>query len=423
MDPTESEGLDLHHVAPLGNDGVPDQNQAHYCMSCDFPMQGLYCVQCGQKNDDYRRSIFSLIKEFITSITAIESRIWRTWSTLIFKPGKVAREYADGRRNHWSSPIRVYLAMSILLFGFMSFTNTHLFSIDIDAKVKEGVEKPFEELSAEDIETKFQTHFFETQAAIDRRNANRDFSLIQKKFTGEDANFNVNISPVGIQNNVEFSEDEKAEIEKALEDTPEGVREFVQGFIDGASGDTKPEAEGDVSDDSEVNDAIEDTDDSVVDGPMINGQQLTKEDGVNMLVRFMKNPIMLTRSFNNRLPQLMFFMMPFTMLIGAMFIRGRGNALLYDHLVHAAYIHAFAFFLLFSGIVLSKFLSGEIVFRIIWVVILVYLPVSLKKMFQRGWFKTIWTAYGVGFIYVFILSIAMMALITQDISADLANRL
>ena len=33
----------------------------------------------------------------------------------------------------------------------------------------------------------------------------------------------------------------------------------------------------------------------------------------------------------------MFGMMPFTMLLGAMFIRGRGNALLYDHLVHTAY--------------------------------------------------------------------------------------
>ena len=35
----------------------------------------------------------------------------------------------------------------------------------------------------------------------------------------------------------------------------------------------------------------------------------------------------------------MFFMVPFAMRLGAIFIRGP-TALLYDHLIHAMYIHA-----------------------------------------------------------------------------------
>ena len=41
MEPTETEGLGMEHVAPLGEDSVPDVNQAHFCMSCEAPMNGL----------------------------------------------------------------------------------------------------------------------------------------------------------------------------------------------------------------------------------------------------------------------------------------------------------------------------------------------------------------------------------------------
>ena len=408
MDPTDTEGLDLHHIAPLSDDTIPDQNQAHFCMSCEHPMKGLFCAQCGQKNDDYRRSIFSLVKEFITSITAIESRIWRTWATLIFKPGKVARQFANGRRAYWSSPIRVYLAMSILLFGFMSLTNTHLFSIDIDATVKEGVNKPFDELAADEIETKFSFHAFETQAQIDARNTDRNFELIQRKLslTGKVLNLNVGPSGITASNKGEVSEEDKETAVEALDNlkdrSPEPVTDVINQISDAIE---EANAEGDPSK-------------AQGSGVIVNGQQIEQSDWIKFTTQFMKNPAVLTRSFNTWLPRLMFFMMPFTMLIGAMFIRGRGNALLYDHLVHAAYIHAFAFFLLFSGILLARVFPGDAVGNLIVIGLLIYLPLSLKGMFRRGWVKTVWTAYGVGAIYLFVLFVAMTLLILRDMSSS-----
>ena len=118
------------HVAPLSYDNIPDNNQAHYCFSCEAPNTGLYCANCGQKNDDFRRSIFSLIKEAILSVTALEGRIWRTWTALIVTPGRVAREFSNGRRTFWSSPVRIYLAMSILLFFVINLFSIQLISLD-----------------------------------------------------------------------------------------------------------------------------------------------------------------------------------------------------------------------------------------------------------------------------------------------------
>jgi len=76
LQPNES-NIDFGHIAPLDADNIPNDNQAHYCFSCEGPMKGAFCIACGQKNDNYRRGILSLIWELFTSITALEGHIWR----------------------------------------------------------------------------------------------------------------------------------------------------------------------------------------------------------------------------------------------------------------------------------------------------------------------------------------------------------
>lgn len=385
------EGVDATEAAivasMLASDNVPDANQSANCFSCKAPLKGLYCTECGQKNDNYRRSIFSLIADLFGSIFSLESRIWRTWGNLLFRPGKVAREFSDGRRMHWSSPVRVYLAMSIILFGFMGVTSTHLMSLDLDVQRKDGVTAPVTELTKDHLEVKWNTHFFETQRQIDERNEDRDFDLIEKWFAldmGEDAADIVEELKSGID-----------EINKDIED---------------------------IGNDSPLDDINigHETDDDGNFNLVLNGQQIGSKRTSEVITGFMKNPGTLTASFNKWLPRLMFIMMPFTMLFGALFIRDRKKALLFDHLVHAAYIHAVAFFLLFAGIIASKFISGMWVFGFIAVSLFFYLPISLKRMFGRGWFKTVLTTYTVGLIYLIVTSLALMGLIVWDVSKVIA---
>ena len=138
MEDIESAGLE--HVAPLEADNVPDSNQSHYCFACEAPMTGLYCAACGNKNDDMRRSIWSLGGELFASLTAFEGRIWKSLRSLIFKPGQMAREFSDGARTKWTSPIRMYLAMSILLFGYVSISQTQLVAFGAQKNSSDTVE-------------------------------------------------------------------------------------------------------------------------------------------------------------------------------------------------------------------------------------------------------------------------------------------
>ncbi len=399
MGPEEFE-TDIGHLAPLGNDNIPDVNQSHYCHSCETPFTGVYCTSCGQKNDDYRRSLFSLIKEFLSSVTAIESRIWRTWAALLFKPGKVAREYADGRRTHWSSPVRVYIAMSILLFGFLSVTQMQLISIDVDVQPIEGVTKPVEDMTADDLKLVPAMHFFETRRDIDARNKTRNFDLIRLKLNAGNG-IKLDIDTDSIKDNV------NERTERAIENgslSPEDAAEINEAL------DMLKAGQESSAEDKPVTETSAEGSNTIIFSD-ISGQKYEIGSMSDVLLPVIRNPTKINGAVFKYLPRIMFLMMPFTMLIGAMFVRGRGNALLYDHLVHAAYIHAVAFFLILLGILLSFVLPGGAISRFIFLALLIYLPLSLKRMFGRGWFKTIWTSYGVGFIYAFNLALIMIALL------------
>ena len=153
----------------------------------------------------------------------------------------------------------------------------------------------------------------------------------------------------------------------------------------------------------------------------IDGKVYHLDSWSGIALKLVQDPSTLNAAFYKYLPRIIFLMMPFTMLLGAMFIRGRGNALLYDHLVHAAYIHAVAFFLLFIGILLGLVWPGSLAPKILFIIMLVYLPLSLKRMFGRSWIKTVWTSYGVGFIYALNMTIIMFALLIWQIADTAAD--
>lgn len=399
MDDIEDGGLG--HIAPLGADTVPDVNQAHYCFSCTTPINGEYCAACGQKNDDFRRSIFSLIKETLGTIFGFESRIWSTWGTLLVKPGKVAREYSDGARAKWSSPVRVYIAMSIILFGYLAFFGIQIFSLEIDASLKDGVDttQPFK---SSDIDINFKSEMFVRKKDIQARNESRDFDLISKWMNN---GFNISIG-----------EDAKDSLDDALEELEDAQipndlgKKALADFKDGLKAGMEA-GQKDAVEDSKV----EGPEDDAIEIGALNGNSVkfSNQELSNFVLSVIRNPETINRGLFKYLPRLMFFMMPFSMLIGAVFIRGK-RALLFDHLVHSAYIHGVMFLLILIGVVFGPFVPGSFLPVTLTILMTLYLPISLKRMFGRGWFKTILTSYSVAFIYMLTIFIAMILIIGMD---------
>jgi len=398
---SETETLEIQSDLLLDGDGIPNENQTHICMSCEQAFTGIYCKHCGQKNDNYRRSLFSLLVELGATLTALEGRIWRTWGALLFKPGKVAREFADGARMKWSSPIRTYLAMSLILFGFMSLTQTHIFSFDVNVQPKSGVTKPKSELTADDLTFDFRFNMLERQKDIEARNNSRDFELIKKKLLKDDGSLRLDFEIGEADSDEDKDQAQNGQAGRAAAPDMPNLTQIEDNLKT-----VMPEAD-------EFNLGVDDGGQI-----MINGKPLQQGQAAEFLLNFIQNPAVVTNSFRVWLPRLIFFLMPLTMLIGAVFIRGRENAMLYDHIIHAAYIHSTAFFLLFIGILLSYIFPGGTIANIVFWILMIYLPLSLRRMFKRGWIKTIWTSYGVGVIYTIFLFIGMVVILINSFGAN-----
>jgi len=117
------------------------------------------------------------------------------------------------------------------------------------------------------------------------------------------------------------------------------------------------------------------------------------------------------------MPRIMFLMMPFAAILGLVFIRGKKTALLYDHLVHATYIHAVTFAFLLLLILLSQFTPLSGIYKVFLIGVAVYLPLSAKNMFKRSWLKTIFASYTIAFLYsmtMFFIIVMLTAISIVD---------
>ncbi|MCQ8239380.1 DUF3667 domain-containing protein [Rhizosaccharibacter radicis] len=86
------------------------------CLNCGATLHGPWCSRCGQKAD-HSRSIRHLAVELGETLTHADSRLWHTLRGLLFAPGRLTREFLDGRRAGQIPPLRLFLVTLFVLFG------------------------------------------------------------------------------------------------------------------------------------------------------------------------------------------------------------------------------------------------------------------------------------------------------------------
>ncbi len=90
---------------------------ASACADCGAPLAGRFCAACGQ-DAAHRldRPLRALVAELASETLGLDGRVARTLAALVRRPGAVAAEFMAGRRTRWTSPLRLYLAASLLFF-------------------------------------------------------------------------------------------------------------------------------------------------------------------------------------------------------------------------------------------------------------------------------------------------------------------
>lgn len=106
-----------------------------HCRNCGSPLYGEHCYACGQPTKGLVRHFSSILGDFADTLFNIDGRLLRTLPALLLKPGFLTREYIEGHRVRYVSPVRLFVFLCIGTF-FAAKLATPSFEIGRDDAVR-----------------------------------------------------------------------------------------------------------------------------------------------------------------------------------------------------------------------------------------------------------------------------------------------
>ncbi|MBJ7319600.1 MAG: hypothetical protein DCF29_25320 [Alphaproteobacteria bacterium] len=90
------------------------------CSDCGAATSGNFCANCGQATHVHR-TLLHLGEELLHGVMHFDARVWRTLPLLAFNPGRLTREWVEGRRTRYVSPLAIFLFTLFVMFFALSF--------------------------------------------------------------------------------------------------------------------------------------------------------------------------------------------------------------------------------------------------------------------------------------------------------------
>ena len=95
---------------------VGNLEQVDLCTNCRAELYGLFCSNCGQASKSRRGPIWTVSMELAQDTLSLDSKVLQSLFTLLLKPGRLTKQFLDGKRASVLPPVRLYLVISLLFF-------------------------------------------------------------------------------------------------------------------------------------------------------------------------------------------------------------------------------------------------------------------------------------------------------------------
>jgi len=350
------------------------------CTNCGHPldMSDKFCPNCSQANSTKKLSLKDFFDEFFSSIISYDSKLLKTLSALLLRPGKITRDYIDGKRVSYTNPFRFLLSLAIIYFLTLN------------------VSGDFSEL--------------------DRFGKGRENS-----FFGPDGSFSFSSDGYGTEN-----DDEKAfiktldsiqigqEIAKSLKKRDSLILLDPSRYFKNLEGNSfwtrftkKREFFSTFIRKQKINDITEISSKYGIEESYSNRSSFK---AAKSFLKFQRQPGSFISSMISKMPFALFFLLPFfTLFIWLAYIRKKYNYT--DHLIFSFHNTSLLFILLIiSSLIDSVFSLDSSLFFLI--VFLIYLFWAMRKFYHQGIFKTIAKFLFLNGIF-FILAITAMLIFSM----------
>jgi len=121
------------------------------CENCGASVPGRYCGTCGQRLEAPVHSVWHFTRLATEDLTHADSRLWYTLAALLFRPGRLTRDFLNGRRARYLPPVRLYLVLSVVFFLVAGAVQSKFAVVEFDDKPgggKAAVVEKLDELPA-----------------------------------------------------------------------------------------------------------------------------------------------------------------------------------------------------------------------------------------------------------------------------------
>jgi hypothetical protein len=342
------------------------------CLNCGTALQGPFCHYCGQPDKNFLRFFPVLLRELLEDFVDFDSRFMRTMRPLLFKPGKLTRDYLDGRRFRYTPPLRLYIFSSIACFFVAALLAADIIQFgseqDADGAMRSGIQIGV----ADDPELRKALDRLDPATRQEVDEALREVAEGRDGESADEGDDTINI-------NGEPWDRETNPIDVAW--LPDWVNDWI-------------------------NDEIEQS--------PAKGREIEQ------------NPDLIKEKVFDVLPATMFVLLPIVALLFKFWYLFAGKYYI-EHLIFALHNHSFLFVVLLISLLFgaladwaepagagrittaSTLLNGAMG---VWVP--VYFLVSLKRVYQQGWLMTVTKYCLIGISYVLLLSLttAFVALLS-----------
>ena len=88
---------------------------------------GRFCAQCGQKRiEPEERRVAWFVRQLIEAVTMVDERFLGSLTRLLFRPGRLERDWLSGRRRRHLAPLTLFLIANLVYFVAPPLTDFNL---------------------------------------------------------------------------------------------------------------------------------------------------------------------------------------------------------------------------------------------------------------------------------------------------------
>jgi hypothetical protein len=210
--------IDARRVARfVVGDEAPAEERSATCLNCGTALAGPFCSQCGQRDVPPYPSVRELVVDAFWELSGWDGRFASTVRALVRRPGVLTREFLEGRRARYLSPLRLYLMASLAYFVISAAA----------PQVKTGS-------TINDLDIHYTTT--QTGAPAVTSAPERVGDVVKKSLDIRDRNADPDPDPISGKTNAPLSAEEKAAALKDVARAPAFLRPLVRRAIDDPAG-------------------------------------------------------------------------------------------------------------------------------------------------------------------------------------------